>query len=325
VNRRQFIGGLGLAAWPVVARGQQNGRMRQVGVLLPYQESDALRRADIFQFRQQLAELGWIEGRNFRIEIRAGGSLAETRRLAKELVALQPDVILSDSTPPTAALQLETRSVPIVFVMVSDPIGSGFVAGLPRPGGNLTGFTHLEGTVGGKWLELLKQVVPGLKRAAAMFNPATAPYVKTYYLPAFEAAARLSNVEPLVASVGSDAEIVETIRSLGEQPGGGLVLMSDSFVSNHMSLINSLATQERVPSVSWHPDFPQNGGLLSYGADTRDIYRRAASYVDRVLSGENPGQLPVQAATKFIMVVNLRTAKSSMFPYQPAFLPSPTR
>jgi putative ABC transport system substrate-binding protein len=236
--------------------------------------------------------------------------VAEARRLAKELVALKPDVILSDSTPQTAALQVETRSIPIVFVLVADPIGSGFVAGLPRPGGNLTGFTHLEGTFGGKWLDLLKQVVPGLKRAAAMFNPDTAPHVKSYYLPAFEAAARLSNVEPLVTPVGSEAEIEETIGSLGKQPGGGLVLMSDAFNHNHRSLIISLATQKRVPTISWFSDFPREGGLLSYGAVTRDIYLRAASYVDRVLKGENPATLPVQAPTQFIMVVNLKTAKA---------------
>ena len=247
MRRREFIAGLGGAVtWPRTMRAQPAGRTRRIGVLLPYAEVDLQRQAVIGAFTQRLAEFGWVEGRNLRMEIRwAGSDVAEARRLAKELVALQPDVILSDSTPQTAALQLETRSIPIVFVLVSDPIGSGFVAGLPRPGGNLTGFTHLEGTFGGKWLDVLKRAVPNLKRAAAMFSSATAPYVKSYYLPSYEAAARLSNVEPLIASVGSEPEIEEAIGSLGGHPGGGLVLMPDAFVYNNRSLINSLATQKQ--------------------------------------------------------------------------------
>jgi putative tryptophan/tyrosine transport system substrate-binding protein len=246
MRRREFIAGVGGAvAWPLRARAQRPERTRRVGMLLPYVESDSTRQPIISAFTRQLAELGWVEGRNLQMEIRwAGGSVEEARRHAKELVALQSDVILSDSTPQTAALQLATRSIPIVFVLVADPIGSGFVAGLPRPGSNLTGFTHLEGTMGGKWLDLLRQVVPGLRRAAAIFNPETAPYVKPHYLPAFEAAARLSKVEPLVASVNSEVEIVQIIGSLGEQPGGGLVLMSDAFVYNHRSLIISHAIQK---------------------------------------------------------------------------------
>jgi len=326
MNRRAFIAGLGsAAAWPLAARAQQTERARRVGVLMPYDESaaavDLVVRRNLFAFTQRLSELGWAAGRNLRIDTRwAAGDVDRSRRFAKELVDLQPDVIFVDSTPQTAALQKETLTIPIVFAMVSDPVGSGFAASLPRPGGNLTGFTLLEGTMGGKWLDLLKEIAPGLRRAAAMFNPDTAPYVKSYYLPSFEAAARSIKVEPIVAPVRSDAEIAAVINSLGREPGGGLVIIADTFLYNHRTSITSLAAQSNLPSISWNFEFPREGGLLSYGADDADEYRRAASYVDRILRGANPADLPVQVPTKFKTVVNLKTAKALGLKVPPTLL-----
>jgi putative ABC transport system substrate-binding protein len=233
MRRREFIAGLGGAAigWPRAARAQRAGRMRRLGVLLPYEENDPGPKADLSAFTQRLSELGWTDGRNLRMDVRwAAGNLDRGRIYAKELVGLQPDVLLADSTPNTAALQRETRTIPIVFVVVSDPVGSGFIAGLPRPGGNITGFIPWEPTMGGKWLQLLTEIAPGVRRIAAMFNPDTAPYVPSNYLPSFEAAARSLKVEPITAPVHSDAEIEQAITSLGREPKGGFVVMPDSFM-----------------------------------------------------------------------------------------------
>jgi putative ABC transport system substrate-binding protein len=219
-------------------------------------------------------------------------------------------VILADSTPQTAALHRETRTIPIVFVAVSDPVGSGFVTGLPRPGGNITGFINNEPTMGGKWVQLLKEIAPGRKRAAIMFNPDTAPYGKTFYLPSFEAGARSLNVDPIVAPVHSDAEIETAITSLGREPGGGLVVMPDAFMFIHRKPILLLAARNNIPAVYFLSVFARDGGLLSYGADNADIYRRAAPYMDRILRGEMPADLPVQVPIKFEMALNTKTAKA---------------
>ena len=218
---------------------------------------------------------------------------------AKELVDLQPDVILADATPATAALQRETRTIPIVFAVVSDPVGAGFVAGLPRPGGNITGFIIMEASMAGKWLELLTEIAPGIKRAAIMFNPDTAPGGGSYYLPSFEAAARSLKVEPIAAPVHSDAEIETVITSLGREPGGGLVVMPDTFMIVHRAPIILLAARNNVPAVYSNRRFVRDGGLLSYGPDSVDIFRRSASYVDRILRGAKPADLPVQLPIKF--------------------------
>jgi putative tryptophan/tyrosine transport system substrate-binding protein len=316
MRRREFIAGLGsAAAWPVVARAQEGARRRRVGVLMPYDDNDPttdrIRKDYISRFVQGLSELGWTTGHNLWIDVRwAGGGVDRVRMYAKELVGLQPDVIFVESTPQAVALQAETRTIPIVFAIVSDPVGSGLVASLPRPGGNVTGFTHLEGTMAGKWVELLAEIAPGMRRAAAMFNPDTAPYARSYYLPSFEAAARSFNLEPITALVHSDAEIEAAITSLARQQGGGLVLMSDAFVYSRRARIVFLAAQNNIPTIGWLTDIPREGGLLSYGADNPDIYRHAASYVDRILRGEKPGDLPVQFPTKFEMAVNTKTAKA---------------
>ncbi len=313
MRRRDFITLLGGAAvaWPLFARAQQPNRVRRIGVLMAYGETDAEAKVELSGFTQGLAELGWTDGRNVRIDVRwAAGKIERIQMFAKELVDLQPDAILAHGTPVTAALQRETRTIPIVFVTVSDPVGSGFVAGLPRPGGNITGFINLEAGMGGKWLELLTEIAPGVKRVAAMFNPDTAPYVRSYYLPAFEAAARSFKVTPIVAPVHSDAEIETVIASLGREPGGGLVVMPDTFTVVHRAPIILLAARNNVPAVYWITMAAKDGGLLSYGPDLGDLFRRAAPYVDRILKGEKPAELPVQVPTKFEMALNVKTAKA---------------
>jgi putative ABC transport system substrate-binding protein len=313
MQRREFIKLIGGAiAWPLAARAQQGSRMRRIGVLMPFAENDPDAMAQLSGFMQGLAQLGWTDGRNVRMDLRwAVGSVDRTRMFAKELVDLQPDVILAHSTPATAALQRETRTIPIVFAVVSDPVGVGFVASLPRPGGNLTGFIHMEASMGGKWLELLTEIAPGVKRATIMFNPGTAPYARSYYLPSFEAAARSFKVTPIVAPVHSEAEIETVITSLGREPGGGgLVVLPDTFSQVHRAAIILLAARNNVPAAYCDNSFAIDGGLFSYGPDQVDIFRRAAPYVDRILKGEKPADLPVQAPTKYVLALNLKTAKA---------------
>jgi putative ABC transport system substrate-binding protein len=313
MRRRDFISLVGgsAVAWPFAARAQQGSRMRRIGVLMPFAESDPDAMAQLSGFIQGLAQLGWTDGRNVRMDLRwAAGSVDRTRMFAKELVDLQPDVILAHSTPATAAIQRETRTIPIVFAVVSDPVGVGFVASLPRPGGNLTGFVHMEASMGGKWLELLTEIAPGVKRATIMFNPNTAPYARSYYLPAFEAAAQSFKVAPIVAPVHSEAEIETVITSLGREPGGGLVVLPDTFSYVHRATIILLAARNNVPAAYFDNTFAVDGGLFSYGPDLVDIFRRAAPYVDRILKGERPADLPVQAPTKYVLTLNLKTAKA---------------
>jgi putative ABC transport system substrate-binding protein len=240
---------------------------------------------------------------------------------AKELVNLQPDVILADSTPVTAALKRETLTIPIVFAAVADPVGSGFVASLPRPGGNITGFGSLEtGSMASKWLELLTEIAPGIKRAAMMFNPETAPHIKSYVLPSFEAAARSLRVAPIAAPVHSDAEIEMVITELAREPGGGLLSMPDNFVEIRRAVIISRAARNNVRAVYQTPVIARDGGLLSYGADFSDIFRRAARYVDNILRGAKPSELPVQLPTKYLMVINLKTAMALGLTVPPSIL-----
>jgi putative tryptophan/tyrosine transport system substrate-binding protein len=265
-------------------------------------------------FTQALADLGWTDGRNVRMDVRwGGGGGADSNRiraLAQELVGLQPDVIVAHSTTPGAvAVQRETRTIPIVFANLGDPVASGLVVGLNRPGGNITGFANVEASLGGKWLELLSEIAPGLKRATVMFNPDSSP-LWTYMLPLLETVAQSLKVVLTSAPVHSDVEIETAIIALGREPGGGLVVMGDTFTFVHRALIILAAARSNVPAVYWQSVFARDGGLLSYGPDTVDIFRRAASYVDRILRGAKPGDLPVQFPTKFEMVVNLKTAKA---------------
>jgi putative tryptophan/tyrosine transport system substrate-binding protein len=312
VKRRDFIALLsGAAAWPLAARAQQPERMRRIGVLMPGDVNDPFGMAEVSAFTQAFADLGWTEGRNVRIDLRwGGGDIYHTRQLARELVGSQPDVILANSTVATDAVQRETQTIPIVFASVADPIASGgIVARLDRPGGNVTGFVSLEASLGAKWLELLSEIAPGLKRAAIMFNPDT--FAASAYVPPLETAARSLQVEPIAAPVHGEVEIENAIiKALGRDPGGGLVVIADVFLGAHRAPIILAAAQNNVPAVYPLSEFAREGGLLAYGVDRVDLFRRAASYVDRILRGEKPGDLPVQLPTKFEMAVNLKTAKA---------------
>jgi putative ABC transport system substrate-binding protein len=319
MRRREFIAGLGSAvAWPVVARAQQGDRVRRIGVLMLQNENDPISKARISAFTQALADLGWSDGRNARIELRwSGGDPIRLRALAQELVGLQPDIIETNGTFPTVAVQRETRTIPIVFANVGDPVASGLVARLDRPSGNLTGFANFEATLGGKWLELLSEMAPGLKRAAIMFNPDTAPGT---VMPSLETAARSLKVVSIGAPVHSDAEIEAAIIALGHEQGGGLVVMPDAFTAAHRAPIILAAARNNVPAVYPMSGYARDGGLLSYGPDQVDIFRRAATYVDRILRGAKPGDLPVQFPTKFEMAVNLKTAKALGLAVPPSLL-----
>jgi putative tryptophan/tyrosine transport system substrate-binding protein len=321
VRRRDFITLVGgAAAWPVVARAQRGDRVRRIGVLSSGDENDPEEKRRVSAFAQALADLGWIDGRNVRMDLRwARGDNNRIPALAQELVGLQPDIMLTDSTAATAAVQQETRAIPIVFAGVTDPVATGIVDRLDRPSGNITGLAIFEPTLGGKWLELLSEIAPRLKRAAIMFNPdfAAAPSV---YIPSFETAARSLKVEPIVAPVRTDVEIETAIIALGRESGSGLVAMSDPFMTSHRAPIILGAARNNVPAVYWSSEFARDGGLLSYGPDPVDISRRAATYVDRILRGAKPAELPVQLPTKFEMVVNLKTAKALGLNVPPSLL-----
>jgi putative ABC transport system substrate-binding protein len=310
MKRRTFIAGLGsAAAWPLVARAQQRERVRRVGVLMFGEENDPAYKSNLSAFTQTLSDLGWTDGRNVRMDLRwHGDDASRIRALAQELVGLRPDIILATSTAATAALQRETTIVPIVIAGLSDPVASGIVPRLDRPGGNITGFAVLETSMGGKWLELLSEIAPGLKRAAIMFSPETS--TASLYMPSLETAAGSLKVAAVIAPVHDEGEIETAIIALGREPGGGLVVMPDIFTFVHRAPIILAAARNNVPAVYWDSFFARDGGLLSYGVDPVDIPRRAASYVDRILRGAKPAELPVQFPTKFEMVVNLKTAKA---------------
>jgi putative tryptophan/tyrosine transport system substrate-binding protein len=312
MRRREFITLLGGAtAWPLAARAQQLGGKARVGVLLAFDESDARPQAWLAAFTKGLADLGWSNPLNLQIDIRwAGNDVILMKKYAKELVALRPNVILTFGTPVTASLQRETRTVPIVFAAVADPVGEGFVASLAHPGTNITGFHYSEASIGGKWLELLAQIAPGLKRVAMIFNPDTAPGHGKYYMPDFEAAARSLQVIPVSASVHDVVDLEAVIADLGKEPGGGFVANGDFFLLNNRAQIIASAAKNRVPAIYPWREVPAAGGLMSYGPDLEDIVRRTAPYVNRILHGEKPADLPVQVPTKFLMTLNLKTAKA---------------
>jgi putative ABC transport system substrate-binding protein len=318
LQRREFIAGLGgVAAWPLSARAQQGDRVRRIGVLMSRDETEPVAKTMLSAFTQVLASLGWAEGRNLRMDLRwTGDDNNQIRALAQELVGLKPDIILAGGTPATAVLQRETPTIPIVFASVSDPVAGGIVPRLNQPGGNITGFANYEATMGGKWLELLSEIAPRLKRAAIMFNPDISP-VSTY-MPSFETAARSLKVERIIAPVHSDVEIETAIMALGREPGGGLVFIPHAFTQVHRVPIILAAARNNVPAVHGAPYYVREGGLLSYAPDAVDFYRRAATYVDRILRGAKPGDLPVQLPTKFEMVVNRKTARRSglRYPHQ---------
>jgi ABC-type uncharacterized transport system substrate-binding protein len=307
LRRRAFISLLGGAAAfaPLVARAQE--RVRRIGVLMNYAEDDAEGQSWIVSFWEELHKLGWTKGSNIRTDTRWAPNLDLMQRFAKELVALQPDLVLAQNTPTTAMLLQQTRTIPMVFANVSDPVYSGFVASFPRPGGNVTGFTSFEPTMAGKWIELLKEVAPRVTRVALLFNPTAAAHFE-YYLNPVKAAAPSFAVEAVAAPVHTPSELESVVAALASKPNGGLIVMPEPFTNAHRTEIITLAARHRLPAVYAYRFFTELGGLLSYGADPSDNFRRAASYADRILRGDKPSELPVQAPIKFELVINLKTA-----------------
>jgi putative ABC transport system substrate-binding protein len=313
MRRRDFITLLGGAAvaWPLAARGQQGERVHRVGVLMSASENDKGYQAFLATFRDELGKLGWVEDRNIRVDYRWSALDAQSRqRSAKELIALQPDLMLAQSTPTAAALVQQTSTIPIIFFSVGDPVGEGFIASLSRPGRNVTGFINMEASMSGKWLELLKEVAPHVRNVAILFNPATAPGGGSYYLNPFNAAVRSFGLEATAAPVHNTSEIAPVIAAQALKPNNGLVVMSDVFPLVHRVEIITLAAHYRLPAIYPYREFVDAGGLLSYGNDLRDNYRRAAAYADRILRGEKPSELPVQVPVKFELVINLKAAKA---------------
>jgi putative tryptophan/tyrosine transport system substrate-binding protein len=322
MKRREFITLIGgAAAWPLAARAQQPDRIRRIGVLASLAEDDPEMTARLAGFRQGLEKRGWSEGRNVSIDTRfAPDSSADRLQvLARELIALQPDVILATATPIVAALQRETRTIPIVFAPAADPVGSGFVASLPRPGGNITGLMLFEASVTGKWLAMLKEIAPRLERVALVINPKTAAYYN-FYLRAAESVSPSLGIKLVPSLVENVADIERTIEAFARTPNGGLLLPPDVTNNIHRDLIIALAAKYSLPTVSFLRAFVAGGGLMSYGVDYVDMSRQAAAYVDRILRGDNPADLPVQAATKFETIVNLKTAKSLGLTVPPGLL-----
>ena len=305
--------------WPLTVRAQQLDRVRRIRVLIGQAESDREAQSWIAAFREELRKHGWTEGRNIESDTRWATDVESMKRFAKEFVALQPDLIVTISTPATAAMLQQTRTIPILFVLVADPVGSGFVANLSRPGGNVTGFTPIVATLGGKWVELLKEIAPGVAKVVLLFNPPTATFVGGY-LNAFKAAAAARDMEALVAPVHDMPEIEHLLASQAREPNSGLVVIPDLFTVSHNVEITSLAARFRVPAVYWSRSSAELGGLISYGPYIVDEFRRAASYADRILKGEKPSELPVQAPVKFELVINLKTAKALGLTVPPTLL-----
>jgi putative ABC transport system substrate-binding protein len=323
MRRRQFLALVGSLAigCPGAVVAQQSNRVRRIGVLMPLKAGDALaqRRAKIFS--QALQDLGWTDGQNTRIDYRwAGGDIEQIQSFAKELVGSRPDVLVGIAQAPTAALQQATRTIPIVFLMSVDPVAQGIVESLARPGGNATGSFVTEPSAGGKWLELLKEIVPGLRRVAVIFNPETSTG-GTSYLHSVETAAPLFSVEATGAPVHHAGDIEPAISSLVREPGGGLIVLPDAFTASHLKQIIELAARYKLPAIYAVRDYANEGGLIAYGGfDPFEGYRRTASYVDQILKGANPANLPVQAGTKFALVINLKTAKALGLTVPPSLL-----
>jgi putative tryptophan/tyrosine transport system substrate-binding protein len=321
MRRREFITLLGgaAAAWPLAARAQQGERMRRIGVLMPFAADDAEGQARIAALLQKLQPLGWTVGRNVRLDYRwSAGDAASMRKSATELVALAPDVILTSGAAGAAPLLQATRSVPIVFVLVADPVGAGFVDSLRRPGGNATGFTAVEYGFSGKWLELVKQIAPAVTRAAVIRDPAITAGIGMFG--AIQSMAPSLGMEVSPINVGDAGEIERAIATFARSANGGLIVTASALAFTHRDLIITLAQQYKLPAVYYSRVFVAAGGLASYGPDNIDQFRRAAAYVDRILKGEKPADLPVQAPTKYELSINLKTAKALGLDIPPAVL-----
>jgi putative ABC transport system substrate-binding protein len=312
MRRRDFITAFGGAAvvWPLGVRTQQAEKMRHIGVLMAYAKGDREGQVWVAALRHGLLKLGWEEGRNIQVTYGWAAADAEMRqRISKKFVAAQLDLILTQNTPTTESMVRQTRTILIIFANVSDPVGSSFVANFSRPGGNVTGFINFEGSVGSKWLELLKEIAPRVNRVAFLFNPLTAPFAE-YYLGPFRTAGPSFGVEPITAPVRNVAELESTVAALARKPNGALIVMPETFLNVHRAQVLSLAARHRLPAAYPYRVFAKRGGLLSYGTDPHNNFRRAAAYVDRILKGEKPADLPVQAPTNYELVINLKTAKA---------------
>jgi putative tryptophan/tyrosine transport system substrate-binding protein len=314
IGRRKFLATLGgaAAAWPLAARAQQGDHVRRLAAIMGGRnaDTDPEGRAWFAAFRKALEDLGWVEGRAFRADYRwPSGDLDRMRAIAKEFVDLKPDVILAGNTPSVVALLRETRTIPIVFTNLSDPVGTGVVESFAHPGGNATGFTGYEYSLAGKWLEMLKEIAPAVTRVAVLFNPETAPYAQ-HYLRFIETSAPAFGVTANAASIRSISEIEGAIEAQAREPGGGLVVLPDTFTFSNRAPLIASAASHRLPAIYFIRSQAVDGGLVSYGPDSIDLYRRAAGYVDRILKGENPADLPVQAPNKYELVINLKTAKA---------------
>jgi putative ABC transport system substrate-binding protein len=321
VKRREFIALLGgaVATWPLAALAQHSERMRRIGVLMGLVASDPEAQSRVAVFENALRELGWVKGRNLSIEYRWAGDGNGLRDHAAELLAMEPDLILANTTPVTAALQEQSRTVPIVFTQVSDPIGQALVSNLAHPGGNLTGFTSFEFSIGTKWLEVLKQTAPHITRVLLMFNPQSAPFADLFLRPVEAAAPHLS-VAPIRAAVRDTADVDRAFDALAREPNAGLMVLPDISMTNYREAIVALAARHRVPAIYPFRYFAVSGGLMSYGTDLSEVSWRAATYVHRILKGEKPGDLPVQAPTKYELVINLRTAQALGLTVPPTLL-----
>jgi putative tryptophan/tyrosine transport system substrate-binding protein len=319
LKRRKFISLLGGAAvWPLAVRAQQGERVRRIGVLMGFATTDPDAQAFQRAFSQRLRELGWTDGTTARFEYRwASGDRDRFKAYASELVALNPDVILAHTTPAVAALRPETTTIPIVFVQITDPVGQGFVGNLARPSGNVTGFDFVDFSVGGKWLELLKEAAPAVTRVAVMYNPQTSP---AGYLPSLRSAAAILRIDVIEAPVRDDDEIERVITAMSERPGGGLTVMADVFMAAHRAPIITLAARHRLPVMYPRRIYVVEGGLMGYGTDVAELFKRAAGYVDSILKGADPGELPVQRPTKFELALNLKTAKALGLTVPPSLL-----
>jgi ABC-type uncharacterized transport system substrate-binding protein len=320
IGRRRFLATLGgAAAWPLAARAQQSGRMRRIVFLHALAENDPEIQTRVIAFRQGLEALGWTQ-RNIQVEHRfSAGDFARMQAYTAEVVNSAPDLIVGSSTPVISALKQATGSIPIVFAVVNDPVGQGFVANMARPGANITGFTFVDFPLIGKWLEMLKEIAPGVRRVALMFNPQTAPYYAVYLRELAAAASSLA-AEVSATPVRDEAEIEAAANAFALEPGGGLIVTPEPFINTHRGVIMALATRHHLPAMYGFRQYVTEGALMSYGPDTVDIYRRSASYVDRILKGEKPADLPVQAPTKYELVINLKTAKALSLEVPPTLL-----
>ena len=322
MRRREFITLLGGASvWPLAARAQQAERTRRIGILMAYPESDAAYQGYVRAFQEELQKLGWQEGRNVRFDYRwATSDLELIKRFAKELVALQPDLILSSSTPTTASLLEQTHTIPIIFANIIDPVASGFVVSLSRPGGNATGYIILEPSMASKWPELLKEIAPHVNRMAILYHPATTTQFAEAFLKPFKAATASFGVEAILAPVNDSSELQAVIAAQAREPNGGLIAMPGSFLTAHRVEVTSLAARYRLPALYTYRSFTEVGGLMSYGNDPLVNYRSSAAYVDRILKGEKPNELPVQVPVQYQLVINLKSAKALGLEVPPTLL-----